>query len=115
MPIPSRYKEIAKKIIPFQWYFLALSGVGILLSFLTILISVKYQFDLLFIHGLGFLIALWGWGLFLIIIWYGKTSKFTKRLPEIIVMCGEWFSSIFLDIWFVIGSFASLLFIWHSI
>ena len=115
MPIPSKYKEIAIRILPFQWHFLAMSGAGILLALLSILISVKSELNLLFLSGVGFFLVLWGWGLFLVVNWYGKTTKITMKFPRVIVLLAEWFSTFFLNIWFLVGSIGIIVFIWQSI
>lgn len=104
MPIPSKYKEIAIKISPFYRLFFVIFGVGIFFVVASILLSAKYQSNLSFLRGLGFLLFLWGWGLFLIINWFGKKSKFTEKLPKFVVFLLEWILAVFLDTWFTIGS-----------
>nr|WP_320193110.1 hypothetical protein [uncultured Desulfobacter sp.] len=111
MPYPKKYKEYASVLSPFKWYFLLIAGIGILLSVFSILLSVKFQINLIFLHGVGFLFVLWGWGLFLIQNWYGEKSKFSKKFPKLILVIAEWFSSILLDVWFMIGTIGSAIFI----
>lgn len=111
MPYPKKYKEYASALSPFKWYFLLIAVIGILLSLFSILLSVEYQINLMLLHGIGFLFVLWGWGLFLIQNWYGEKSKFSIKLPQSILFVAEWFSSIFLDIWFVAGTVGSAMFI----
>jgi hypothetical protein len=111
MPYPKKYKEYAQIISPYKWYFLLIAGVGFATSLISILVSVKYQINLMFLHVVGFLLLLWGWGLFLIPNWYGKKSRFSIKLPKLLLVVAEWFSSLFLDIWFVVGTVGSALFI----
>lgn len=111
MPVPNVYKNIAIKIEPFKQSFFLMTIFGFFLLALSILISVKFQSNLLILHGIGFIMFLWGWGLFLVITWYGKKSKNKAKLPHSIVVFAEWFSSIFLNIWFIFGSTGILFFI----
>ncbi|MCP3872234.1 MAG: hypothetical protein GY699_03645 [Desulfobacteraceae bacterium] len=110
MPVPSRYKEIAIRIAPLQKKFFIMAAVGLILSVLSIFISIEFRLNLLIFHGLGFLMFLWGWGLFLIVSWYGKKSKMAARFSESVVSFLEWFASIFLNIWLIFGSIGIIFF-----
>ncbi|MFH2060778.1 MAG: hypothetical protein ABIJ59_18030 [Pseudomonadota bacterium] len=110
MPIPNVYKNMAIKIRPFQRRFFFTAIFGFFLLALSILLSNQFKLNLLILHGISFFLFLWGWGLFLVINWYGKESKNKKKLSHSLVVFGEWFAAIFLNIWFIFGSAGILLF-----
>ncbi len=112
MPTPNKYKKIALRTLPYKWHFLGLSAIGVAICVLSIFISVKSQINLFPAIGVGQLIALWGWGLFLVVVWYGKQSKLASKFPKVIISINEWFSSFFLNFWFIGGSIGLFLFIW---
>ena len=114
MPTPTLYKDIASKTSPYKWYFLGLPVIGGAICFFSILISLKSPFNYFPMFGFGQLIILWGCGLFLITNWYGNQLNATQQLPKPIVTFNEWFSSIFLNCWFSVGSTGLIWFILDS-
>ena len=115
MPVPNFYTQVSKKYLLKKWPLLFLTGIGVVVCFLSIIISVKYQRNLFSLFGMGMLLIIWGWGLFLVGVWYGKPFKKVGKVPKIFFSSDSWASSIFLDIWFAVGSLAIILFIFNSI
>jgi|MudIll2142460700_1097286.scaffolds.fasta_scaffold142222_2 hypothetical protein len=114
MPTPSRYDKIALKVSPHKRRILGFAGV----AFLCILISGfagAYLNGILFsLSGVGLITLIWSWGLFLVLKWFGSDPKASK-LPHIIRSGFRWYAAIFLDIWFILGSVASLQVVWKSV
>lgn len=111
MPVPNAYKNMASRLKPFQRNFFYISLAGILVSFISIVLSVQLKLNLMMIHGIGFLMALWGWGLFLVITWYGTKSKIAGRLPDPVNQLFKWTGCLFLNLWFIFGTVWILLFV----
>ena len=114
MPTPNIYKQISLNSMRFKWYFLGMVGIGFLICLLSILASVNYHINLFPLFGVGTLVALWGWGIFLIINWYGEKSKLALKFPKGLIVSAEWGGSIFLNLWFFVGSIGVALFIWNA-
>jgi len=54
--------------------------------------------------GLGGLIVVWTWGLFLLIAWFGPDSRVTPKFRPL--------TAIFLMLWFLLGSVGFASFLW---
>ncbi len=115
MPTPSLYRDFAKNNLQHKWRYLLLTGTGIFCSLFSMLLMGLFEINLLPIFGIGLLLIIWGWGLFLIIIWKEKPSKSKWMIINFFRICFNWEAAIFLNIWFFVGSLAILLFIISSI
>ncbi|WP_458775341.1 hypothetical protein [Desulforhopalus sp. 52FAK] len=115
MPTPNLYKRISLRYYRYRWYYLGMVGIGVFVCMLSILVSIKLQINLFPLLGVGWLLIIWGWGIFLIIHWYGQQSKFSLKLSKNLVAIREWGSAIFLNTWFLAGSIGVLCFIWNSV
>ncbi len=113
MPFPDKYKELGVRFLPLQRSFFIMAAIGLAVSVLSIFISIQFRLNLLLLHGMGFLMFLWGWGLFLMIHWYGKTHKRAKKLPPALISFSQWFSSFFLNIWFLFGTIGIMMFTFY--
>ncbi len=112
MPTPNRYTEIALKLSAHKSRVLMAAGLGFAFIFLSIFSTAKLHLKLFAISGLGLLLFVWGWGLFLVTTWF-KGAKQESKLATIMRSAFRWYAAIFLDIWFVIGSLAALRVIWN--
>jgi hypothetical protein len=115
MPTPNIYKQISSRILPYKWYLLGFVGLGIILCVASIFISVNSQMNYFPLFGVGFLIIIWGWGLFLICVWYGKQSKLATKFPSTVITGAEWGSSLFIDVLLLIGSIGVIFFIFNAL
>lgn len=115
MPTPNKYKKMSSKFLPYKWYFWGATGIGFLICIISILVSVNYEPKYFSLFGFGFLITIWGWGLFLIVNWYSKKSKLALRLPKFIISGSEWYACFFLNVWFLAGSISAICFVCNSI
>ena len=115
MPTPNLYNKLAYKILPYKRYILVITGIGLIICILSIIALVKVNFNTFPLFGLGCLIFIWGWGMFLVANWYGNESTLASRFPEFIRKGSEWFSSFFLDIFFIGGSIFTIQFIWRNL
>jgi len=113
MPYPDKYKEFGIRFLPQQRSFFAMALIGLAISILSIFISIQFKLNLLLFHCMGFLMFLWGWGLFLMIHWYGKTHKRAKKLPPSLITVSQWVSSFFLNIWFLFGTIGIIMFTFY--
>lgn len=114
MPTPSRYNKIALKLLPQKSLVLGFAGLGFILILFSIFAPVLMHWNLFPLSGFGLITLIWSWGLFLVTKWFGIGSKKESKLPMIIRSGFRWYAAIFLDIWFVVGSFAALQIIWKS-
>lgn len=88
--------------------------MGFVSILLALLISVKFETNYFPLIGIGFICMIWGWGFFLIVNWFSKESKFALKLPKSLRSGFSWYAALFLDAWFLVGSFGALQFIWRS-
>jgi len=114
MPTPNLFKKLSKQGLPYKWHYLGLTGIGFILILLSLLVTVRFEINFVPLIGVGFITMIWGWGIFLIINWYAKESKFALKLPKFLRTGFGWYAAFFLDMWFLLGSFGALQFIWSS-
>ncbi len=112
MPTPNFFIKLSKQWLPYKWYFLGLTGIGLILILIAPLINIKFEINFAPVSYVGFAILIWGWGIFLTIYWYTKEYKFALKLPKNLRYVFSWYAAIFLDAWFLFGTFAVLIFIY---
>ncbi len=115
MPTPKLYNKLAHKISPYKLYFLVITVIGLIICILSIIVLVKVKLNTFPLFGIGCLIFIWGWGMFLIVNWHGKELTFASRLPKLFRKTSFWFASFFLDIFFIVGSMFIVQFIWRNL
>ena len=115
MPTPNLYDNIALQFFPYKRRVLAIVGLSLLLILLPVLASITFQLNIYSLSGAGFITLILGWGLFLVTMWFGSDSKKKSKLPKLILNGFRWYAAIFLDIWFVAGSFTALYVVWISL
>jgi hypothetical protein len=108
MPTPELYNKIASKGAAYKRHFLGIFGFGFMLILFSVFIQQSISLNLLPLLGIGFIMLIWGWGLFLVVQWFGSDAKKHSKLPQILRSGFHWYVAIFLDIWFFVGSIAAI-------
>jgi len=116
MLTPDWYTKLASRISIHKRHFLSLAAFGFLLILLPILAAAKYQLNIFPLSGIGLFAMIWGWGLFLVIQWFGSDStKKPSKIPQLLRSGSRWYAALFLDVWFLFGCITSFLIVAGSL
>jgi ABC-type uncharacterized transport system permease subunit len=110
MGTPTFYRGMSHKFALLKWRYMLLIFGGILVSLSSMAIMHFFKINLLPLFGLAVIFETWGWGLFLMVVWFERKSKSNSKIITIFRVFSDWQTAIFLDIWFIVGTVAPLLF-----
>lgn len=110
MPTPLFYENVAVKLKRYIPYFTTCFVMGIILCLLSA-VFIKTVPNGFLIFGIGILLIIWGWGLFLVCKWFNPSASIFKidqdnlqsdnKMLTVLKAGGRWSASIFLTIWFL--------------
>jgi hypothetical protein len=124
MPTPTIYKDLALKAEKQTWKAAVAGLTGVVVCFLAILLPfyLGIQVNLFPIFGVGTMMVIWGWGLFILNHFFGPSGVFNYRRPrspadpestlkKVRISVTSWYASITLTFWFAGGTVSVLSFI----
>jgi hypothetical protein len=114
MPTPKVYKNIAERISNAKWYFLSSFVLGLLVCIAPTYISPGNKINPAPLIGVGLLISVWGWGLFLTVNWFHEKASIASGISKTIRFVSDWIGALFLDLLFIVGSASAIQLVLRS-